>query len=462
MQTNAGEFTDTAVTVLDVNLDPLNPRVDVAFDARQDDIRLALLQTEEVRELAEGIVDHGGMLPGERIIVLREDNRYVVLEGNRRVCACQLLLDRSLIPAGHKVKFPAIDNELRDRLNILQADLAPSREAAEYAITKRHTEPGVKRWSIVAKQRRIARFLKEGHTLEEAAVHYNDDLYQLRRVMQGFNLLSEARRLSCWSADERRKLQDPALLVNPFIRFFQLGGTKEAFGLSFDEANTQIVRSMPGGDFDKSLENAARLLLLPDASGKRAANTRTGPSEVLPQILVGRLKTGWKAPKARPTLQLRGRPTARAAVFFESLNCQIVDDRLAQVVVELRAIDHKKFPTAAAFLVRALVEAALDWCIREYKQTKHLLAEWKASHPNAKFGPGLEFVLNFVIQNHTAIFSDKDIKRPLGQWLNQHKDGVDMVIHGKWRTNMTGAALEHVASVVRPAMQRILDKSALI
>src|SRR5204863_6899020 len=113
-------------------------------------------------------------------------------------------------------------------------------------------------------------------------------------------------------------------------------------------------------------------------------------------------------------------------------------------------------------LVRALVEAALDWCIREYKLTKALHNEWKTANPSAKFGPGLEFILGFVIRNHTLIFSDKDIKRPLGQWISQHKDGLDMVIHGKWRTTTTPAMLEQVAAVIRPAMQRIIDRSALL
>jgi hypothetical protein len=463
MWTNAGEFKDVVVDTLAVQLDTLNPRIDVAHDASQDALRTALFQTEDILDLASGILENGGMLPGERIIVLKEGRHQVVLEGNRRVCACQVLLDRSRIPTGHKTSVPGLDEDVRKRLLRLQADLAPSREAAEYVITRRHTEPGIKRWSIVAKQRRIARFLQEGHTLEEAANYYNEELYQLRRVMQGFGLLAEVRRLPTWTAAEKKQLQNPSLVVNPFIRFFQLAGTKDAFGITFDEVDAKVAVATPGQDYEKSLENAARLLLLPDQKGRRAANTRTEASDLLPKVLVGNLKTGWKAvPKTGRGKQTRSRPTARAAVFFESLSCQIKDDRLAQVSLELRLIDYRRLPTAAAFLVRALVEASLDWCIREYKLGGTLSSEWKAANPNAKFGPGLEYMLNFVIRNHAAMFADKDIKRPLGQWLNQHKDGLDMVIHGKWRTNMTGVDLEQVASVIRPAIQRILDRSALL
>ena len=190
MKTGAGEFVDISVRVEDIYLDVLNPRIDVPRSAEQADIRLALLATEEVIDLARGIVDNGGMLPGERIIVHKEKGRLVVLEGNRRICACQLLLDRALIPTGQKARFPFLPPEVRGRIEVLQADESPSREAAEYAITKRHTDLGVKRWSVVAKQRRIARFIAEGHTLEDASMYYNEPLSPLRRTMEGHALLT--------------------------------------------------------------------------------------------------------------------------------------------------------------------------------------------------------------------------------------------------------------------------------
>jgi hypothetical protein len=463
MQTNAGDFKEILVKSLDVELDALNPRIDVSPTASQVEIRVALLQTEDVRELAEGIVKNGGMLPGERIIVLKEGGRHVVLEGNRRLCACQMLLDRSLIAPGHKAKFPELGAELRNRIERLQADLSPTREAAEYVITKRHTDPGIKRWSVVAKQRRIARFISEDHTLEQAANYYNEDLYDLKRTMQGFNLLATVRKLPVWTPTERKQLIDPELVVNPFIRFFQLGGTRDAFGLKFEETDATLKPENPGTDFERSLENTARIFLLPDSSGKRAANTRATPQDVLPKVLVGQLKARLKPSKPMPGKSARrAKPSARSAVFFETLVCNIQDDRLAQVASELRVIDHRKLPTSAAFLVRALVEATLEWCVRHANLQKAIQTEFKTANPTAKFGPGLEFYLNFVTGNYDKIFSDKEIKRPLSQWLHQHKDGLDMVIHGKWRTNITVNNLETVASMIRPAVQRILDKSALL
>lgn len=49
-------------------------------------------------ELANRINEVGELHGSEIITCIRKGNKYVVLEGNRRICACKLLLDRSIIP----------------------------------------------------------------------------------------------------------------------------------------------------------------------------------------------------------------------------------------------------------------------------------------------------------------------------------------------------------------------------
>jgi hypothetical protein len=89
----------------DLVLDPLNPRIDVPSAATQEQIRVALLDSEDVSTLAKEIADSDGRMAGEKLIVLRQNGRFVVVEGNRRACACQMLLDRDLIPDGHEPQF---------------------------------------------------------------------------------------------------------------------------------------------------------------------------------------------------------------------------------------------------------------------------------------------------------------------------------------------------------------------
>jgi len=116
MPSRAGNWTQKTLTALNIELDDRNPRIEVARNAAQHVIREKLLMHEEVADLARKIEKHGGLFQGERIITVVENGKQIVLEGNRRVAACQMLVDPSLIPTGYKVKFPKVGPSLKSKL----------------------------------------------------------------------------------------------------------------------------------------------------------------------------------------------------------------------------------------------------------------------------------------------------------------------------------------------------------
>ena len=82
-----------AITIspLDLVLDAQNPRFVILSNRAQEEIRKYLVTYEDVCQLSSAINEYGSLLPGERIVVLRENDQYVVIEGNRRTCSLQLL-----------------------------------------------------------------------------------------------------------------------------------------------------------------------------------------------------------------------------------------------------------------------------------------------------------------------------------------------------------------------------------
>lgn len=126
----AGEWSERRLSPLAIELDSKNPRIEVPSGAGQDEIRNVLLAQEEIVELAREIVKSNGLLYGDRIITTAEKGKQIVLEGNSRVTACQLLLRPALIPAKYKSRFPTATAALKRRLESIPADVAPNREAA--------------------------------------------------------------------------------------------------------------------------------------------------------------------------------------------------------------------------------------------------------------------------------------------------------------------------------------------
>jgi hypothetical protein len=89
---------------LDIALDRDNPRINVEASDKESDIIRKLIVYEEVQDLARKIAKTG-LLPGERIIVVQEKGQWVVLEGNRRICACSRSTETSNNPSIPVVSF---------------------------------------------------------------------------------------------------------------------------------------------------------------------------------------------------------------------------------------------------------------------------------------------------------------------------------------------------------------------
>ncbi|MEK6281577.1 MAG: hypothetical protein AABN95_14580 [Acidobacteriota bacterium] len=445
---------DTHKIVLDVE----NARIDASASASQDTVRHLLFQTERIVELANSIVRSGALFAGERIIVLKQGNDFVVLEGNRRVCACQVLLDPSLAPPLHRKRIVPVGKELRSKLSKMEADVAPNRDAAEIIITRRHTQPGIEQWTPIAKQRRIARMIGSGATMAEVMERFQMPKSTITRVMRDHEVLKQAKSLGTWSAEERRRLNSPLLKTNPFTRFFTLKGARKTLEIDFDETG-RLRTSLAKPQFSKAIESIARELLLPNDADSERLNTRATPEEVFQKAFKGDrdlqslLKANAKARAAS------GRLTAKADKFFESLTCPIQDNRLAQLTKEISSINYSTFKTAATFLLRALLESTLDWCIKKYSLNQELMKQYHTtSSRTQQREPGLEFKIAFVRKHQATIFN-VDVHRTLDHWL-QTKNIADLVIHGKWATASV-PLLETAASTINPFIKNIFDGSAL-
>lgn len=152
-----------AVTIspLDLALDKDNPRFVILASREQADIRKYLVTYEDVCQLATAINDYGSLLPGERIVVLQENDKYVVVEGNRRTCSLQLLLSRDLIPDGFAHRIPHTSAAIIEKCSSIEVDVLPDRNSALELMTKRHIQ-GVKEWKPLAKKQFFAANYQNG------------------------------------------------------------------------------------------------------------------------------------------------------------------------------------------------------------------------------------------------------------------------------------------------------------
>lgn len=458
-----------------LQLDSQNPRIEVDPTATQDQIRLKLLELEDVLDLARGIERNGGLFYGERIIVVEEANKFTVLEGNRRVAACQMLLNPSLVPTPYKTRFPTPSPATKARIKAISADVSPSRAAAEPILTKRHTEQGAKPWSPVAKMRRAVRLLGS-HSIEEVAQLLGTSAAQVRKLIRPYRLLKFALDLKCWTPDERRVLEDEKLKTNPYTRFFTLSATKDALKVHFDD-DQNIISGLPSAKFKSEMERVARDFLLPDPanSGKPRCDTRTDAAEYFASLLASPSKDAAgsgrqpaKASAAPAPAQAATKPagtpagtatqpqTAKASVFFENLQCHVQDDILIKLSGELRSVNHAKMPIAASLLLRATFECALVYRIRKAKKWGDLMAKQKQGK-NPGRDPSLNDLISFASVHANGVFVEQNMCKTLASGTTKTaKSYLDSMTHMKFQ-EADPLTLVSVGNNLRALIKYILD-----
>lgn len=455
----------------DILLDSKNPRIEVGGDASQDEVRFKLLNFEEVLELAKAIEKNNGLFYGERIITVVENANHVVLEGNRRVAACQMLLNPGLVPTSYKLRFPEASAATKAALTRVLADIAPNRALAEPILTKRHTERGVKPWSPVAKMRRAARLL-EKLSIDEVAKLLGTSAAQVKKLIRPYRLLKYALDMKGWTASERLALEDEKLKTNPFTRFFTLSATKQALQIHFDDEEN-IVSALPSKTFKDQMKRIAVDFLIPDSTtGRPRCDTRTDaadyfsaftnsaegkPTSKKDTSTAQNIQSTAVTPVITQTASTGnspvavGRPTTlKASLFFENLVCHVQDDKLIKLAREIKDINHTRMPIAASLLLRAIFECALVHKLQHTKKWGELI---KAEGRD----PGLAEIIKFCGNFENGVFTEQNMCKALKSHTTvQAKNYLDAVTHLKYQ-EADVITLESVANNLRQVIQYILS-----
>lgn len=440
------------IAPLDISLDRDNPRINVEASDKESDIICKLIRHEDVQDLARKIAKTG-LLPGERIIVVQEKGQWVVLEGNRRICACKLLLSPQLVPQEFRKAFPKITTAPEIALiEKVDADVAPDRKTAEPILTLRHTESGIRKWKPVARMRRVRRLLDEGFTVDQIALEYNATVGGIRKTIREYRLLRLAENLAGLTAAERQKLDDPDLKTNPYTRFFDLGGVKEYMGVSFN-ANGDITIAPPRKDFDAKLRRVVKAFLNDDNF-----DTRTDPEDVL-GVEFKKFKAAPPPPSPKPPTPPTpppgptpppppvppGGPQIRPDRFFESLVCRVQNHSIAAVVSEIKKISPDTYPISSTYLLRTLIEL----CLRR-------VIDASGKNIPGKHDPTLTEMVNFALNNRD-IFPSTRMADVIASAKSQKAfDYLNIVVHQKWM-DADPASVKSVANQLRNFIRHIVQ-----
>lgn len=143
------------VKIADLILDEENPRLPESIVRDQQSMLDYIAETTAIEELMVAIGENG-YFPGEPLIVVpstKQKNKYVVVEGNRRLTALKLLQDpANCTKPGQRIKD--IAENAKNRPKVIPVVIRNTRSEVLPYLGFRHIT-GVKQWEPLAKARYI-------------------------------------------------------------------------------------------------------------------------------------------------------------------------------------------------------------------------------------------------------------------------------------------------------------------
>ena len=145
------------VDITDLFLDVANPRFASSTllsrekEISQRDIINYLVEYGEASKLAEEIEQHNGLFGEDVMSACIIDGQVVILEGNRRLAACKLLLDHSLLNERLTGLYPipTISEETRANIEKILLLIYDDSADAQTYIASKHTQPNIKKWTTI-------------------------------------------------------------------------------------------------------------------------------------------------------------------------------------------------------------------------------------------------------------------------------------------------------------------------
>lgn len=415
-----------------LTLDKLNPRLpDMGKNPSEINIIQELVENDKVYELAQSITKNG-YLPGEYVFACKEDGKTIVVEGNRRVAACKLLINPDIAPSAFRSRFRSLVSGFDiSEIATLSVFMAPNRNVLAPLIVSKHTEPTIEHWEPLMKANFYARQVLAGASIDSLSKNLNVPSSEIKKALIRYQVYEKAKALKL-SSKARAVVEDPREFnMTTLARIFEKPIGKTFLGISLDNKGVLKFKISK-----KVLDKRLRRIVEDIATGvknSRDLNTDEEIKKYLEQIKGGKITLEVRKPKQ---ISAKNGVPSRIGVGLIPLNLRhsISNSRLLAILEELqKPILVKKYSNACSVLLRVFLELATYEYLKKLEELPRLKAELakKGRHNPATF-PELINMLRWIVSKD--LLSDDHVKQKLKNWISKNSktpilDDLNLYVH---------------------------------
>lgn len=446
--------------VTNLLLDPKNPRIPSSETIlSQDDLIADLVENDKVYDLARSIVDNG-YYPVESIIIVEENRKKYVLEGNRRVAALKLLIDPEKAPDDYVRRFRALSNRLgQNNIKKIKAVRAPSRDAAYPIIRSKHTQKQVEHWNPVMQAKSYKNLVDSGLTIDDIHQQYNVPPSEITDALQRYTMYSIACILE-FPEDVAKKVQNPRdFPITTLDRLYKNPKVNDFLGVNFDE-NKQLQGSIAAGEFKKGYSKIVSDIAT-NKVGSRSLNRTEDMDNYLASFgeqkpdlkkkgeftadsllrsAAAKSETIAKAKVSKKKAKKKPKPSA---LIPSSITCDVNNQRINDVFNELRKLKVAQYPNAVGIMFRCLLEMSLGYYLDKTGHLTKLVDNerreklQKGQKLPDDWHPTLLYMLKYVVNKENNIINSGNILRALKKLITEKDalisvDSLNLFVHNQY------------------------------
>ncbi|MCH7886450.1 MAG: hypothetical protein IIA58_00620 [Candidatus Marinimicrobia bacterium] len=421
------EWIDDQVDVAKLYLDLQNPRVPQHVKNHEDvqQIRNYLLENEDVIEIAKSIANKGYHRTAVAIVYF-ENSKFVVLDGNRRLAACQLLLNPALAPtARDKTELEKLNKSFdKQQLNNIKIAIAPSRKEADKEIIDIHVNDLSKPWQVLQRLRKYKTLIDSGeHDINSASSEYGIVVSTFKEELQKLYFYETILGLSITRKEEKELLKSG---FNKIQRLILSKNGKKLLNYSIDDMGKIIIQDQI--KYDEKLKKLVPYIVTPGiipAQAKQEDLVVNVYSKIDSKLFPLKKKNSKSTKKKKKA----SRGTSVKADWVSNNEYKSYDgaNRVKVILKELsvnRPATKKNNINILAVALRVVIELAIYDKLRSKGFIKTITDEYKNKKLPPNWSPGLKEMLTFMLNTANNLITDPQDRTAINKVMQKRKDFI--------------------------------------
>ncbi len=421
-------------------LDQYNIRTPIS-DQDQNALIQDMFANESAFDIVRSFVQNG-IFPDELPIVVKENSKLIMIEGNRRLAALKALKESHIVPIWQK-KIEALNNP---RINRIPVVLAPNRESAIKHIANKHTVDYRRPWKPLRQAYFYKSQLDNGKSLEEITAEFPE--HDIPRFIKMLEIHHMARSVDINDALKEKIHDERGFPITTLERFYDDKTVANFLGIGFDDLG-KVKGNIDKQEFEKGFKKIIEDIATGIIDSRKFNTTEERrdyinklPDEYQPDLSKkGTFGTSDFKPVAVPqtktkTNQKRSKKIPTGLFFQGDVPYNLSSSSLRIIYNELKDINVHDFPNATHDLLRSFLECALVYYLKETN-------EYQLIQKNPQHNPKLSELLTFVASARCKSITDNNIKQIINQFKQNWADAyslerLNMTNHNEnWNTTET-------------------------